>query len=87
MPGTVTAIMQQPEADEESVGKQHEDVIRRLAKRMGFAVLKSREAIHINNEGLFRLFDQRYNRVVLGIDFEATMEEIEEYLGNLDSDC
>lgn len=87
MPGTVTAIAQQSETDEESVGKQREDVIRRLAKRMGFAVLRSREAIHINNSGLFQLVDRRYNRVIMGMDFESTMDEIEEYLGNLSSDC
>lgn len=69
-----TAIAQQPETDEELERNRHQDVVRRLAKRMGFSVLRSREAIHINNNGLFQLVDRRYNRIVLGIHFEATTE-------------
>lgn len=52
---------------------------RRLAKRRGYSVYKSRQQEHSNNRGAFQLVDWR-NTVVLGVDYDASLSEIAEYL-------
>jgi hypothetical protein len=60
--------------------RAHESRVRRLAKRYGCYIRKSRQWIHPNNLGEYRLVDTDCNWVVLGEDFEATLDEIEHYL-------
>lgn len=52
---------------------------RRVAKKAGFRVCKSRErSYHWNNRGQLQLIDGR-NLIVLGRDFEVTPEEVVSY--------
>jgi hypothetical protein len=52
---------------------------RRVAKRAGFRVCKSRErSQHWNNRGQLQLIDDR-NCVVLGVQFDASPEEVVEF--------
>jgi hypothetical protein len=56
-----------------------EQRVRRLAGRHGYRVSKARGPQHMNNRGLFCLVDDR-NYVVLGRDYDASLDEIEAYL-------
>lgn len=52
--------------------------VRQLASRLGYRVMKSRQDIHLNNLGEYQLVDR--NGVVLGSNFDASLNQIEEYL-------
>ena len=54
--------------------------VRQLALRKSFRVSKARGRQHLNNRGLFQLIELRSNSVALGVDFDATLEEIRKYL-------
>jgi hypothetical protein len=57
-----------------------ESALRGRANRRGYRVYKSRvRNHHINNYGQYRLVDDR-NYVVLGVDFDASLEDIDSYL-------
>jgi hypothetical protein len=67
--------------DTEALAKRQEARIRRLAIDMGFRVLKSRERTqHDNNRGAYMLVDD-HNVVVTGSRFDASLDEILDYLG------
>lgn len=52
---------------------------RRVAKRAGFRVCKSRDrSQHWNNRGQLQLINDR-NCVVLGVNFESSPEEVVEF--------
>ncbi len=59
--------------------EQEEERIRRLADRSGYRLTKSRSKPDIDNRGEFRLLDER-SYVVLGLRFNASLEDIEEFL-------
>jgi len=66
----------------EEIDKAREHRLRKKARRNGFVVCKSRERAHVpnlNNHGLYRLSNER-NLAVLGWAFDASLEEIEEFL-------
>jgi hypothetical protein len=52
---------------------------RRLAKRQGYTLKKSRRAISIHNCGDLMLIDLSANCAVLGWRFDATPEDVIEY--------
>jgi hypothetical protein len=57
----------------------NESAIHQKAKRNGYCVFKSRQHEHYDNHGLFQLVDS-YNYVVLGRDYDATLEDILDFL-------
>jgi hypothetical protein len=57
-----------------------ESTLRGRAKRAGYVVHKSRRAQSLDNWGDNMLVDARTNFVVLGWRFNATLEEIDEYI-------
>jgi len=59
---------------------------RRIAKRHGFQMTKSREKMqHLNNRGQFQLVEIRTNTVAMGLDYDMTPQEVIEYCNDLDS--
>ena len=63
--------------------KRFESRIRRLAKRNGYFVRKSRAwNIHADDLGEYMLVDAHCNTVVRGERFDASLEEIEEFLAS-----
>lgn len=57
--------------------------VRRRAKRLGYVVRKSRERyLHSDNRGQYMLIDAHRNSVVLGVRFDATPNEIAEWLSS-----
>jgi len=57
-----------------------ESAVRARAKRLGYSVSKSRDrSVHSNNVGQFMLCDDR-NTVVLGDRFDASLQDIADYL-------
>lgn len=60
---------------------QNEVSLRRLAKRKGYALRKSRTcAIHANDLGDYMLVNLEYNVVALGGNFEASLDDVAEFL-------
>jgi hypothetical protein len=59
-----------------------ENRVRRKAARLDYRVEKSRQGIHANNMGRYQLIGPfgPSCSVVLGSDFDATLEQIEHYL-------
>ena len=61
--------------------KSVENRVRRLAARNNCGIQKSRTRyLHINDHGKYMLYDAYRNVVILGADFDATLDEIEIYL-------
>jgi hypothetical protein len=61
----------------------NENTIRRKAKRQGYFVTKSRErTFHSNNYGEFMLVSAQYNVPILGWDYDATLEDIADFLSS-----
>lgn len=59
-----------------------ESALRARARKLGYAIHKSRSrSIHEDNFGKYALVKEDGNQVVLGERFDATLEEISEYLG------
>jgi hypothetical protein len=58
--------------------------IRKLAVRKGYRVVKSRRRHSVDNWGEFMLVDADTSIVVLGVRFDASLEEIETFF--LDDD-
>jgi len=54
--------------------------VRRLARKHGCGVAKSRARISLDNRGDYQLFDSDGNFIVLGSRFDATIDEIKDYL-------
>ena len=59
-----------------------ESAIRSRAKCRGFRVEKSRQGFHSNNLGEYQLIAVAHGRnmVVLGSDYDASLEQISHYL-------
>ena len=60
-----------------------ESRVRKLAAWRGHRVMKSRQAYHSNNLGQFQLIKSYDNSVVLGLNFDASLDTIEAYLRDL----
>jgi hypothetical protein len=57
-----------------------EERVRRLAKRLGYRITKSRRAPSLDNYGHFQLVDESRNFIVLGEKYDLTLDTIEEWL-------
>jgi hypothetical protein len=58
-----------------------ESALRARARKLGYAIHKSRSrSIHEDNLGKYALVKEDSNYVVLGERFDASLEEIAEYL-------
>lgn len=53
---------------------------RRVARRHGCRITKSRQRFHINNLGGFQVVDRYRNEVIAGSNYDCTPEEIIESL-------
>jgi hypothetical protein len=65
----------------------NESAIRGRAKRAGYVIRKSREWKHvpnIDNYGQYSLIDAYTNCVVLGARFDASLEQIDDFLSGGD---
>lgn len=63
--------------------KAQEARVRRLARREGYRVCKSRDrSTHINNRGEYMLVETARNLVVLGSDYDASLANIEAFLAD-----
>jgi hypothetical protein len=63
--------------------RNQEQRLRKRARRREFAIRKSRARnLHFDNQGLYVLVDYN-NFVVLGERFDASLDEIEEYLKDI----
>jgi len=60
-----------------------ESRVRKLAAWRGHRVVKSRQGYHYNNQGQFQLVESYFNCVVLGANFDASLDTIEAYLRGL----
>jgi hypothetical protein len=63
--------------------RNQEQRLRRRASSRGFAVYKSRQSPHFDNQGLYMLAELRNNSLVLGERYDASLNEIEEYLKDI----
>ena len=59
----------------------NETTVRARAARQGYALRKSRARISFDNHGEYMLIDAERNFVVLGERFNATLEDIQTFLG------
>ena len=63
------------------MGSVKERTLRARARKLGYAIYKSRSrSIHEDNLGRYALVKEDSNLVVLGERFDASLEEIAEYL-------
>ena len=63
------------------MGAVKERTLRARARKLGYAIHKSRSrSIHEDNLGRYALVKEDSNLVVLGERFDASLEEIAEYL-------
>jgi hypothetical protein len=63
----------------------NESAIRRKAKRHGYFVTKSRErkyVPHSNNYGEYMLIETQYNVPILGWNYDASLEDIADFLSD-----
>lgn len=61
-----------------TIDAAQENRVRQLAARLGYRVMKSRQDIHLSNLGEYQLVDR--TGVVMGSNFEASLDQIEAYL-------
>jgi hypothetical protein len=57
-----------------------ESSVRKLAAKRGYLLRKSRRAISVDNHGSYMVIEASRNLIVLGSRFDATLDEIEEWL-------
>ena len=72
------------EARVQRLERRHESRVRGLARRRDHRVCKSRTQLSLDNFGEFMLVDDR-NCVVLGMRFDASLEDIEAYFSDADT--
>ena len=63
--------------------KARENSIRRMAQKLGFTVRKSRKRVHypyLDDWGDYLLVDNETNGAIIGSRFDASLDEIENYL-------
>jgi hypothetical protein len=54
--------------------------VRERAIRQGYRLSKSLRPIHLRNHGFYRLIDVRQNAIVMGENYDASLQNIERYL-------
>jgi hypothetical protein len=59
----------------------NEKTMRARAARQGYVLRKSRSRVSSDNHGEYMLIEAERNFVVLGARFNATLEDIQTYLG------
>ena len=59
----------------------NEKTMRARAARQGYILRKSRARISSDNHGKYMLIEAERNLIVLGVRFNATLEDIQTYLG------
>jgi hypothetical protein len=62
---------------------RQESRVRSLARRRGYVVRKSRQwknVPNVDNCGAYRLIDTEINGIVLGSRYDATLDDIEQWL-------
>jgi hypothetical protein len=64
----------------ESVNRSQESRLRHRAQTRGYYITKSRTQPHYDNQGEYMLVDAYSNVVVLGVRYDATLNEIELFL-------
>lgn len=57
-----------------------ENKVRKLAKKAGYLLKKSRAVFSADNLGEYMLVEESTNAVIRGSRYDATLEEIQEYL-------
>ena len=57
-----------------------ESAVRSRAKRLGYAVRKSRRGLSLDNHGGYQIVDVNLNGVAAGSRFELTLEDCAEWL-------
>lgn len=66
--------------------KTREIKLRRWAERLGLSLVKSRaKKFHIHDHGGYRIIDSNFNRVEYGENFDLTLDEVEAYLGEIET--
>ncbi len=68
----------------QTANKNRENNIRRLARRSGYVIRKSREWKHVphsNNYGQYMVIEAYRNIVALGERFDASLDDIEAFFG------
>jgi len=68
----------------QTVSTTSEYRVRRLARRNGYFLRKSRARISLDNEGEYMLVETSRNIVIRGSRFDASLEEIEAFLADDD---
>jgi hypothetical protein len=63
--------------------KVRENRLRRLARRQGLVLRKSRAGIGLDNFGKYRIVDFYRNWLVAGEKFDLSLDDVEAYLGGL----
>jgi hypothetical protein len=63
------------------MSKFTESAVRKRARRDGYRVMKSRRQVSLDNHGEFTLLDADGNYPVLGFKYDATLDDIADYLG------
>jgi hypothetical protein len=58
---------------------------RRLAKRLGYRLHKSRAGEHVNNRGQYQVIENYHNMIVLGADFDASDKDVNDFLTGVDN--
>lgn len=63
------------------LARLYEDRVRRLARKRGFILRKSRAPVlHANNHGEYMLVDTANNCVALGGQYDASLEDVVAFL-------
>jgi hypothetical protein len=62
------------------IEKKLENRLRKLAHRRGYRIQKSRRQVDMDNFGEYMLIDIRFNAAILGSRYDATLDDIEEFL-------
>ena len=60
--------------------RSREQTIREKAQRLGYRLTKRRGNIGLDNFGEYMLVWQRYNSVVMGDRYDASLDQIKEFL-------
>jgi hypothetical protein len=62
------------------IEKAREGRVRRMARRRGYLVRKSRRSVSLDNFGNYMLVESQRNLVALGSRYEAKLDDIEAFL-------
>ena len=66
--------------------QRREARLRRLARRGGYSLRKSRAGFSIDNLGDYMIVDDNLNAIVAGERFDMSLDDVEEWLGPVATD-